>query len=224
MPASSAHSSFPCCCSSCCRPGDGTSRFLFAWCAFVVGYVVAGAWRLVYGGPDHIRENASKLDDSAPIILLLSLAAAVASFIAVFGELNGVNAMPDGVRHFHLALTAATIVVSWLFVQAPCLGSMCSRRDLGDPPQARRGGPAGQYPSRPGAARPGSSVPGDVRARRRPASLRGSAQGVFAGDESRLAEMTEGWPEDIRPHTRRMAADAFARGARGAVNPTGSRV
>jgi uncharacterized membrane protein len=99
-------------------PADGTSRFLFAWCAFVVGYVVAGAWRLAYGGPDHIRENASKLDDSAPIILLLSLAAAVASFIAVFGELNGVNAMPDGVRHFHLALTAATIVVSWLFVQA----------------------------------------------------------------------------------------------------------
>jgi uncharacterized protein len=36
--------------------------------------------------------------------------------------------------------------------------------------------------------------------------------------------MTEGWPEDIRSHTRRMATNAFARGARGAVNPTGSRV
>jgi hypothetical protein len=32
---------------------------------------------------------------------------------------------------------------------------------------------------------------------------------LFAGDEDRFVETTEGWPADIRSHARRMAADAF---------------
>jgi hypothetical protein len=34
---------------------------------------------------------------------------------------------------------------------------------------------------------------------------------LFAGDEDRFVETTEGWPADIRSHARRMAADAFTR-------------
>ncbi len=34
---------------------------------------------------------------------------------------------------------------------------------------------------------------------------------LFAGDEDRFVDTTEGWPADIRSHARRMAADAFTR-------------
>jgi hypothetical protein len=37
-----------------------------------------------------------------------------------------------------------------------------------------------------------------------------AARALFAGERDRFAEMIRRWPKDVREHTWRLAADAFA--------------
>ena len=91
------------------------SRGLMAWCLFVVAYAGLVVWQFTRASVDDIRKRASRLDDSAPVVLVLSLAATVAS-VAAIGAL--LLAPPGGTREtFEVVLTAMTMVLSWCFTQ-----------------------------------------------------------------------------------------------------------
>ena len=98
-------------------PGDMVERALFSWCLFATSYVVFGTVRLSNRSKERLREAAPTLDDSAMVILAASLAAVVASLFAVVAELHGVRGLEPSRRVLHFALTAATVMCSWLFVQ-----------------------------------------------------------------------------------------------------------
>lgn len=98
-------------------PQEIVARALVAWCVFATSFVIVGAIRLSNASADRIRETAPKVDDSAPVILMASLGAAIASIVAVVVELSGIKGLSPGAGAFHLGLTAATVTCSWAFVQ-----------------------------------------------------------------------------------------------------------
>ncbi|GEP09620.1 DUF1345 domain-containing protein [Methylobacterium gnaphalii] len=92
------------------------TRLLLGWCAAVVVYTTMVTWNAADGTPDALRREASRLDDSAPVISLFAILAAAASIgsvaMLVFGQQEH-----DGYKAAHLALAAATMVCTWVFVQ-----------------------------------------------------------------------------------------------------------
>lgn len=94
-----------------------STRVLVAWCLSVLLYIVLIAVVSARKDPAAFQAIASKLDDSAVGVLVLCLLATVASFVAVVAELSGVKTLPAGARSGHLALTMATLVFSWAFIQ-----------------------------------------------------------------------------------------------------------
>lgn len=93
---------------------------LIGWDAALVIYLVltfAMMWRAKI---EHIRRRAAEDDEGAGFILLLSIAATAASFVAVAFVLGGLKSgegavMPGGTAA-HVALTITTILLSWAFV------------------------------------------------------------------------------------------------------------
>ncbi|GEP05146.1 DUF1345 domain-containing protein [Methylobacterium oxalidis] len=91
------------------------TRLLLGWCLGVVVYVVLVCWQAARR-PDELREEASRLDDSAMAISVFALLAAAASIGAVAMLVLGERG-DDPMRAAHLALAAATLVSAWGFVQ-----------------------------------------------------------------------------------------------------------
>jgi uncharacterized membrane protein len=87
---------------------------------FDVGMVlyVALAWAMMArSSVDHMRERANGQDEGALAVLVLTLAAAVASLGAIAIELHGIHAPAAESASLRLALVGITILSSWLFVQ-----------------------------------------------------------------------------------------------------------
>ena len=83
---------------------------LVGWCAGVLADVVLIARETA--DPGVLRQQASRLDDSAPVISLVAVRATAASVGAVLVRVSGTGALaPD------LVLAVATVVASWVFVQ-----------------------------------------------------------------------------------------------------------
>jgi len=69
---------------------------------------------------EHIRQRAAEEDEGAGVILLLSIAATAASFVAIAFALGGIKSgqaavMPGGITA-HALLAITTILLSWIFV------------------------------------------------------------------------------------------------------------
>lgn len=90
------------------------TRALIGWCAGVAFYSVVVVWQFSRASVEKIRERASRLDDTAPVILVIALAATTASFGAI-GALLLAPASSDKVMEVVLAGT--TMVLSWFFIQ-----------------------------------------------------------------------------------------------------------
>lgn len=100
---------------------QAAGRFLAGWDAGLAIYLIwtyAMMWRL---DVDRIRARAAQEDEGAGAILLLSIAATAASFVAIAFALGGIKAggsnavMPGGVVA-HVVLAIDTILMSWAFV------------------------------------------------------------------------------------------------------------
>jgi uncharacterized membrane protein len=89
-----------------------TTRVLVGWDAGVAVYLIA-AFRLMRADIGHIRHRAIVQDEGRFAILVLVVAAALASLAAIVVELGG---GPTGRSPAHLALAAVTILLSWAFV------------------------------------------------------------------------------------------------------------
>jgi uncharacterized membrane protein len=77
-----------------------------------------GLIALLMEHPDHghLRRIATAQAEGAGAVLVIAVAAAVASMAAIFAELSGVKASGAGLAWPHLLLALATIIGSWLLL------------------------------------------------------------------------------------------------------------
>jgi uncharacterized membrane protein len=96
-------------------------RILVGWDAGLAAYLIwtySMMWRAEVGS---IRQRAAVEDEGAGAILLLSIAASAASFVAIAFALGGLksvedNAVVPGGIAAHVVLAIDTILMSWAFV------------------------------------------------------------------------------------------------------------
>jgi uncharacterized membrane protein len=96
-------------------------RILVGWDVGAAIYLVWTYFMMGQADVDHIRARAAEEDEGAGAILLLSIAATAASFVAIAFALGGLKSgdghgvLPGGTAA-HVVLAIATIVLSWAFV------------------------------------------------------------------------------------------------------------
>lgn len=90
------------------------TRCLIGWCVGVTFYGIIVIWQFSRASVEKIRERASRLDDTAPVILVIALAATTASFGAI-GALLLAPSSADKV--VDVVLAGTTMVLSWFFIQ-----------------------------------------------------------------------------------------------------------
>ena len=93
-------------------------RIIFAWDVAMTLHLVLSTIMMARATPDSIRQHAALQDESAPVILLLSAAAASASLCASIGLLSGYKDMPPGQQPVMLTLALYTIISSWFFLHS----------------------------------------------------------------------------------------------------------
>ena len=92
------------------------TRLLTAWCLGVVLYTALVGWQASARSRDALRGEASRLDDSAPVISFFAILAAAASFGAVAMLVFGQQEQ-EAYKVPHVILAAATMICAWVFVQ-----------------------------------------------------------------------------------------------------------
>lgn len=92
------------------------TRLLVGWCVGVVVYTALVVWRTSSLSQDALRREASRLDDSAPVISLFAILAGLASCGAVAMLVIG-GREPDAPRLAHFILAVMTMLCAWVFVQ-----------------------------------------------------------------------------------------------------------
>jgi uncharacterized membrane protein len=91
-----------------------TTRWLIGWDAGVTLYLVLVYLMMTRASIEHMRRNAGLQDEGRIGLLVLTVIAAAASLGAILAELS--TRAGDGRTAAQLALAAATIVLSWIFI------------------------------------------------------------------------------------------------------------
>ena len=92
-----------------------TTKLLIGWDLGLALYLVLAFEMMTRADLSHIRRRAAMQDEGALALLLLPVAAAVASLAAIFAEL--VVTRGSDWRSLHIALAIVTITLSWTFIQ-----------------------------------------------------------------------------------------------------------
>lgn len=92
------------------------SRFLVSWDIGAVLYLMLAGELAARSSPELIRKRASVEDVGAVAILVLTVAAALASLAAIGIELHGIHEKQAPDQAFRLAIAGITILCSWFFV------------------------------------------------------------------------------------------------------------
>jgi uncharacterized membrane protein len=93
-----------------------TTRLLIGWDIGVALYLALVFHMMRRSTIDHIRQRAADEDEGQLIILVLTVAAALASLAAIFAQLSGSAVANTGRRPIDLVLPALTILLSWAFI------------------------------------------------------------------------------------------------------------
>ena len=97
-------------------PGAATTRWLLCWNTAVLLYLLLSL-RVVADASDHnMRQRANRQDEGQKTILVLTIAAVLASLAAIVGELSTIKSLGGPEKLLHLGLTALTVVCSWVFM------------------------------------------------------------------------------------------------------------
>lgn len=93
-----------------------TTRALVTW-DIGAGLYLTLAW-IMFGRAtvEHMRWRARAQDDGAALVLLVTVAGAIASLAAITLELSGFKAYPPLRQGLHIGLVALTFATSWLLV------------------------------------------------------------------------------------------------------------
>lgn len=92
------------------------SRLLVAWDIGVVCYLAFSLMMALSSSTAKMQERAAQEDESAAIVLVLTLGASLASLAAIAVELLGIRDGQAGQQAFRLSIVAITILCSWFFV------------------------------------------------------------------------------------------------------------
>jgi uncharacterized membrane protein len=92
-----------------------TTRFLVSWNAAVCLYLVLAGFMMARSSPEKIHRRALHEDDGRKTVLVLVVLTAMASLLAIVDELSVVKNLSGTVRLGHIAVTALTVLTSWLF-------------------------------------------------------------------------------------------------------------
>lgn len=93
------------------------TRLLVGWNIAVLFYLVAVAWMMAHSPVAEIRRHAAAQDEGAFALMVLIIAAAIASLGAIFVQLGNVDAHVPGYG-LHAAHAVATVILSWAFIHA----------------------------------------------------------------------------------------------------------
>ena len=92
------------------------TKLLVGWDAGVALYLALTHPVIRRADVARIRKRAAEQDEGAFAILLLTIAATLASLVAIVFELGGSKQAPNGQSLAHVLLAVATILLSWSFV------------------------------------------------------------------------------------------------------------
>ena len=92
------------------------SRLLVAWDIGVVCYLGLAWIMALRSSTAKMQERAAEEDESALVVLVLTLAASVASLATIAVELTGLQNEQAAQQAFRLSIAAVTILCSWFFV------------------------------------------------------------------------------------------------------------
>ena len=96
---------------------DESTSWLVAWDVAVGSYLLLAFWLVRTASVAHIRERAALEDEGRFLLLALVTGAALASLLAIVGELGDLpSGAPAATLRLRLALTVATIFVSWALI------------------------------------------------------------------------------------------------------------
>jgi uncharacterized membrane protein len=90
------------------------TKLLLGWDIGLTLYLVLSTDMMVRADMSHIRSRAAMQDEGAIALLLLPVAAAIASLVAIFAELATAKGSTN--YGWHAALAVTTIALSWTFI------------------------------------------------------------------------------------------------------------
>ena len=93
-----------------------STRSLIAWNSGMAAYLALVGWMMLNASSHTIRLRAASQDEGGFLILILSIAAAVASIGAIVVQLATVKDMSSTLKALHIGLSACTILLSFLFI------------------------------------------------------------------------------------------------------------
>jgi uncharacterized membrane protein len=93
------------------------TRFLIAWNAATLLYVLMAAVMMVRSSDHTMRRRAQLQDDGQLVILVLVAISGVASLAAIAGQLAVVKDMHGFIKTAHVTLAGVTVISSWAFIQ-----------------------------------------------------------------------------------------------------------
>lgn len=97
--------------------GHPVTRFLVAFNAGALLYVLLAAVMMSRSSEHSMRQRAQLQDDGALLLLLLAVLSAVASLMAIAGQLAIVKDMHGFIKLAHVSLAGLTVLSSWTFIQ-----------------------------------------------------------------------------------------------------------
>ena len=93
------------------------TRWLLAWNAGTVLYITLATVMMARSSRDHMHQRGRVHDEGQLVILLLVVAAGLASVGAIAGELSLAKQMQGADEALHVALAGITVLTSWAFIQ-----------------------------------------------------------------------------------------------------------
>lgn len=90
-----------------------STRFLIAWDAAVILYLALTVELMLGSTTQTMRSQASKEDEGAGALLVLTVVAGLSSLVAIFAQLGSAAA---GGRGGSVVLALATVLLSWTFI------------------------------------------------------------------------------------------------------------
>ncbi len=93
------------------------TRGLIAWNAGVALYLMLAALMMMHSSEHQMRRRAEMQDEGRIAILVFVVVAALASVVAIGGQLSVVRDMHGGQKIAHVALAGVTVLSSWAFMQ-----------------------------------------------------------------------------------------------------------
>lgn len=97
-------------------PLNGTTVALIAWNSFTLFYVALALHAMTTADHNTLKNHAHLYDDGEGVILLLSILAAILSFVAIVGELATTQDVSNPVKAWHIALSGLTLISSWTYI------------------------------------------------------------------------------------------------------------